>query len=82
MGRPINYTLFSPFVKDFSLSDLEIHAGVALEVGAELIVLAGEDGVHHNAHDGGGGKAGEAEDTGEDTNSSSPLPSFLKGVIH
>ena len=61
MGRPINYTLFYRFVKDFSCSDLEIHAGVALEVAAELVVLAGQDGVERDTHDGGGGQAREAD---------------------
>ena len=43
-------------------SDLEVDGGVALGVDAELVVLAGQDGVEQDAHDGGDGKAGQRYD--------------------
>lgn len=44
-----------------SCLDLEIHGRVALQVGAELIIVARQNRVEHNAHDGRDREAGERE---------------------
>ena len=46
------------------LSDLEVDGGVALDVDAELVVLAGEDGVDKDADEGCDGETGETDTPG------------------
>ena len=43
------------------VASAEVDGGVALLIGTELIVLAGQDGVHDDAHDGGNSQTGQAD---------------------
>ena len=43
------------------MAGAEVDGGVALLIGAELIVLTRQDGVHQDAHQSGDGQAGQAD---------------------
>ena len=44
------------------------NGGIALLIGAELVVLAGQNGVHHDAHQSGHSQTGQADGHGAQRN--------------